>query len=369
MVTQNFFMKLCCHSTLILSLYIFHVLQFCTSEAVTKVATNNGTTLPRWIMMFGDSILDSGNNNYLPTIAKCDFHPYGRDFKGGIATGRFTNGKTPADLLVEILGIKDLVPAYLDSKLQNTDLPTSVSFASGASGYDDQTAKFFSVLSFSDQLELFKEYIEKLKGIVGEENANKVVSESGYLVSAASVDLALTYFTIGARRLQFNVAAYTDFLVASASKFVKEIYKLGGRKMALFGAPPIGCLPFSRTVAGGPFRRCSKVRNQAAKLYNTKLLSQLDSLNASLPQARVVYIDIYNPLNDLIQNPTKYGFDVVDKGCCGTGTVELAILCNKLSPTCSNDAKYLFWDSFHPTERGYRLITQRIVRENINKLL
>ena len=77
--------------------------------------------------------------------------------------------------------------------------------------------------------------------------------------------------------------------------------------MAIFGAPPIGCLPFQRTVAGGLFRSCSEKQNRAAKLYNTKLLSQLDSLNASLPQARVVYIDIYNPLNDIIKNPAKYG--------------------------------------------------------------
>ena len=73
---------------------------------------------------------------------------------------------------------------------------------------------------------MFKEYIEKLKGIVGEEKANKILSESVYLVSAVSVDLALTYFTIGVRRLQFNVAAYTDFLVASASKFVQVIVYL-----------------------------------------------------------------------------------------------------------------------------------------------
>lgn len=77
--------------------------------------------------------------------------------------------------------------------------------------------------------------------------------------------------------------------------------------MAIFGAPPIGCAPIIRTVYGGPFRSCSEVQNQAAKLYNTKLLSQLVSLNAALPQARMVYIDIYNPLNDFIQNPTKYG--------------------------------------------------------------
>lgn len=66
---------------------------------MTKIATNNRTRLPRSVMIFGDLIVDSGNNNHLKTVAKCNFPPYGRDFKGGIATGRFTNGKTPADLL------------------------------------------------------------------------------------------------------------------------------------------------------------------------------------------------------------------------------------------------------------------------------
>lgn len=52
------------------------------------------------LLVFGDSIVDSGNNNHLPlTFGKCNFSPYGRDFEGGVATGRFTNSKTPADLL------------------------------------------------------------------------------------------------------------------------------------------------------------------------------------------------------------------------------------------------------------------------------
>lgn len=39
------------------------------------------------------------------------------------------------------LGIKELVPAYLDPSLQIKDLPTGVSFASGGTGYDPQTSK------------------------------------------------------------------------------------------------------------------------------------------------------------------------------------------------------------------------------------
>ncbi|KAL8539967.1 hypothetical protein ACS0TY_001535 [Phlomoides rotata] len=51
--------------------------------------------------LFGDSLVDAGNNNYLFTISKADSPPYGLDFSpsGGHPTGRFTNGRTIADVL------------------------------------------------------------------------------------------------------------------------------------------------------------------------------------------------------------------------------------------------------------------------------
>ena len=51
------------------------------------------------VFMFGDSIVDPGNNNNRLTEARADFPPYGQDFPGGKATGRFSNGKVPGDML------------------------------------------------------------------------------------------------------------------------------------------------------------------------------------------------------------------------------------------------------------------------------
>lgn len=51
------------------------------------------------IFMFGDSIVDPGNNNHRFTEAKANFPPYGQDFPGGVATGRFSNGLVPGDFL------------------------------------------------------------------------------------------------------------------------------------------------------------------------------------------------------------------------------------------------------------------------------
>ncbi|KAJ0851985.1 putative triacylglycerol lipase [Helianthus annuus] len=51
------------------------------------------------VFVFGDSFVDQGNNNYINTLGKGNFLPYGKDFQGGKPTGRFSNGKTLPDLL------------------------------------------------------------------------------------------------------------------------------------------------------------------------------------------------------------------------------------------------------------------------------
>lgn len=59
---------------------------------------NSDPRLAPALYVLGDSLLDSGNNNFLPTLARADFKPYGVNFPGG-ATGRFTNGRTVADFI------------------------------------------------------------------------------------------------------------------------------------------------------------------------------------------------------------------------------------------------------------------------------
>jgi hypothetical protein len=48
--------------------------------------------------IFGDSLVDNGNNNGLATMAKANYPPYGIDFPNG-PTGRFCNGRTMADFI------------------------------------------------------------------------------------------------------------------------------------------------------------------------------------------------------------------------------------------------------------------------------
>ena len=48
------------------------------------------------MFVFGDSLIDNGNNNDLPSFAKANYFPYGIDFNAG-PTGRFSNAYTIVD--------------------------------------------------------------------------------------------------------------------------------------------------------------------------------------------------------------------------------------------------------------------------------
>jgi hypothetical protein len=65
--------------------------------AATRVAVA-ASVVPA-VYVFGDSLADVGNNNYLLTVLKADFSHNGMDYPGGKATGRFSNGKNSADFI------------------------------------------------------------------------------------------------------------------------------------------------------------------------------------------------------------------------------------------------------------------------------
>ncbi|XP_052167800.1 GDSL esterase/lipase EXL3-like isoform X2 [Oryza glaberrima] len=346
---------------------------FCVSPwQVAATTTANGTGgggRPRVpaVLVFGDSIVDTGNNNAVLTLTRSNFRPYGKDLNGGEPTGRFSNGRIPPDFL-------DLVPAYLGTDLTDGDLLTGVSFASAGSGYDPLTSTLVAVLPMQEQLNMFAEYKEKLAGIAGEAAAARIVSESLFLVCAGSDDIANNYYLAPVRPLQFDISSYVDFLANLASDFIKQLHRQGARRIAVLGMPPIGCVPSQRRSvavdAAGGGRECDAAQNRAARLFNAKLEQEIGCLRETLQLQSIGYVDIYGVLDDMIADPGKYGFDVSTRGCCGTGEFEVTLLCNQLTATtCADDRKFVFWDSFHPTERAYSIMVDYLYQRYVDKLL
>ncbi|KAL5791692.1 hypothetical protein ACOSP7_000286 [Xanthoceras sorbifolium] len=311
------------------------------------------------IIVFGDSSVDTGNNNYIPTIAKCDFEPYGRDFPGGTPTGRFCNGRLPPDFLSESFGLKPTIPAYLDPTYNISDFASGVCFASAATGYDNATADILKVIPLWKELEYYKEYQDKLKAYLGDDKAKEILREALYTISLGTNDFIENYYTIpGGRRKQFTINQYQDFLIGIADNFFKQLYRLGARKISLTGVAPMGCLPMQRTTNFQDAHGCNEEYNNVALQFNGKLGKLVAKLNKELPGSKLVFTDGYYILLEIITIPSKFGFEVADVGCCGTGTFEAGILCNRDTPfTCTDATKFVFWDSIHPSEKTNKIIS------------
>ena len=64
------------------------------------------------------------------------------------------------------------------------------------------------------------------------------------------------------------------------------------------------------------------------------------------------------------------GFETSNRGCCGTGLIEVGVTCNSNTTVTFPDmSKYVFWDSVHSTEKTYDLTAQMVLDKYIPQLL
>jgi hypothetical protein len=73
------------------------------ATAVAVVVVRAEPQVPCYFV-FGDSLVDNGNNNDIASLARANYPPYGIDFPGG-ATGRFSNGLTTVDAICKLAAL------------------------------------------------------------------------------------------------------------------------------------------------------------------------------------------------------------------------------------------------------------------------
>ncbi|PWA30866.1 SGNH hydrolase-type esterase domain-containing protein [Artemisia annua] len=213
-------------------------------------------------------------------------------------------------------------------------------------------------LTQSQQLDLFKEYKAKLTAEIGKERTDDIVARAGYFVSSGTNDFTFNYNgPITIRKKEYpTVEEYQKFQWQLVEQFLKDLLDEGAKKIGVVGVPPIGCEPAIITINSRQTitsRECIENLNSLSRDINKMLENNLKGIER--PGTRLGYLDIYTPIINMVQQKTQYGFEEVHKGCCGTGLIEADFLCNTKSRLCDDVTKYLFWDAFHPTEKGYRI--------------
>lgn len=159
------------------------------------------------------------------------------------------------------------------------------------------------------ELEYFKEYKKELKNFVGEKEAERIVGDALYIISAGTNDFLENYYLLPSTRSKYNsVQDFEDHLMSTVAEFATEIYNLGARRMSMTGLPPMGCLPLERTTnmivkSSG----CKEEYNRVALEFNVKIEAKVVQLKAKLPGLDMVYTDVYQKWLEVTLNPSSYG--------------------------------------------------------------
>ncbi|CAI0475410.1 unnamed protein product [Linum tenue] len=245
--------------------------------------------------IFGDSLADSGNNNMLQTVAKVDYSPYGVDFPRG-PTGRFTNGRNIVDFFAEYLGFECPIPPFATAT--DVDTLTGVNYASGSAGILQQTgAQLGQRIPLDVQLDNHGVSVSALAKITGAAAASRHLGQCLYTLGAGNNDFLNNYFRpeFYPTSRTYTVKRFTALLANRYAQQLQRLYGLGARKIGVFALGQIGCVPFAirRYGNNGSASGCAEALNDAAALFNVRLKSAINRLQAKLTDAQFVYIGIY----------------------------------------------------------------------------
>ncbi|GJV10852.1 GDSL esterase/lipase-like protein [Tanacetum coccineum] len=330
--------------------------------AILGLIAPRAEAAPRAFFVFGDSLVDSGNNNYLVTTARADAPPYGIDHPSHRATGRFSNGLNIPDLISQKLGSEPTLP-YLSPELTGQKLLVGANFASAGIGIlNDTGVQFVNIIRAPMQLDYFKQYQDRVSALIGPQKTKQLVNNALVLMTLGGNDFVNNYYLVpmSARSRQYSLQDYVPFVISEYKKLLMRVYDLGARKVLVTGTGPLGCVP-AELAQHSRSGECAGELQQAAALYNPQLDDMLTSLNNELGSHVFVGVNTRKMHNDFMSDPKAYGFVTGQVACCGQGPYNGIGLCTAMSNLCSNREQYAFWDPFHPTEKANKLIVEQIM--------
>lgn len=308
--------------------------------------------------IFGDSIVDVGNNNYITTNLQANFLPYGETFFK-YPTGRASNGRLIPDFIAERANLPLIQPYLYPGYDQYID---GANFASIGAGVLAETRRGL-VIDLNTQLNYFKNIETLLKHKLGEEEAKTLLVKAVYLLCIGNNDYFIPFTTNSSVLKSYSPEKYVDMVIGNLTTVIKEIYKKGGRKYVFLGLPPLGCVPYIKAQIPGNTGACMEELTTLVKLHNKALSIVLLKLESQLKGFKYSLADFYSFCTERINSPSKYGFTEGKISCCGSGPYRGIPSCGERSNEYELREKvsdFLFFDSVHPTEKAYQQFAELI---------
>ncbi len=306
------------------------------------------------IILFGDSLSDTGNLYHLTKKAKKAIPlipiipkdpPY--------YEGRFSNGPVWIEHIAKAMNLKLENYAYGGSWAESF-LDSSLIVPFGL----DMQVNFYLVSAATDF----------------DRGQHLYVLWSGgndYLQGRADIEYATTN------------------TVASIQNQIEWLIYYGAKNIVVMNLPNLGGVP--EVVAKG--RDFADMLARTSDLHNAKLAAMVEKEVSKYPNVNFAFIDVNHYYQDIVQHPEQYGIKNVKDACYKGGyffaklasspeiqaakqanieilgnaslrTVYLNSMGGPGSEMCANPDEYLFWDQVHPT----RIMHQTLASQSFNYL-
>jgi phospholipase/lecithinase/hemolysin len=309
-----------------LLLCVFAALVLTLSPAVSHAQDAKHAPDFKTIVVFGDSLSDTGN------VADLSEAKYGVRIPGPYADytdGRFTDGADTLPPAEKYFGVWiEQYAATLPAKPKiKASLDGGTDYAYGFAFTGNGT----SVFSFGPSDELS----------VTVNNIGQQITD--YLATKPKIDDKTLFVVWGGANDLLNATSNDDVIDAGINQTIniQRLIDAGATQFIVPNLPPLGLVPRlnGSTTTSAP-------ATEAAELYNEVLAGGLDLLrdfnfDRHLNLAR---LDVFALFNRIVASPAKYSLVNVSDSSQGMAV---------------DPDTYLFWDGLHPTTHGHNILAAK----------
>ncbi|KAL0403418.1 UNVERIFIED_CONTAM: GDSL esterase/lipase [Sesamum radiatum] len=220
----------------------------------------------------------------------------------------FSNGLNIPDIISEEMGWEPTLP-YLSPELRGPKLLVGANFASAGVGVlNDTGIQFVNIIRIYQQLNYFEEYQQRLRALIGIDEARKVVNESLVLITLGGNDFVNNYYLVpySARSRQYSLPEYVPFVISEYKKVLRRLYTLGVLRVIVTGTGPLGCVP-AELALHSRNGECAEELMEAAELYNPQLKDMLKDLNDEIGRKVFIAANTNQMHMDFISEPQRFG--------------------------------------------------------------
>jgi phospholipase/lecithinase/hemolysin len=274
------------------------------------------------IVVFGDSLSDTGNLAYL-TDAQ-----YGVRIPGpavNYADGLLTDGDDTVPAAQKYFGLwiqqyAALLPAKPIIK-NSLDGGTDYAYASATTGSGTTLVTLAPDVS------------------VNINNMGQQITD--YLATSPVISDRTLFVVWGGANDILNATSAGDVIQAALNQTnnIQRLIRAGATQFIIPNQPPLGLVP---ELNGNP--PASIAATAASVLYNELLSAGLAILKDTNPGKRLRFaqLDVFTLFKKVVASPAKYSLVNVTSSCQGDKSVD--------------PDTYLFWDDLHPTTKGHNIL-------------